>query len=133
MENILTSIYLKNLSYWKNQSLPNKDEKFTDPLFPPNINSLLSKNENGEFIDKKHGPQREERMKIEEIMWMRASEIFKNQKYLLFETKIEMADISQGSLGDCYFLASIASLAQYPKLIYQLFKQKASIKKVILN
>ena len=125
MENILTSIYLKNLSYWKNQSLPNKDEKFTDPLFPPNINSLLSKNENGEFIDKKHGPQREERMKIEEIMWMRASEIFKNQKYLLFETKIEMADISQGSLGDCYFLASIASLTQYPKLIYQLFKTKS--------
>ena len=110
MENVLTSIYLKNLSYWKNQSLPNKDEKFTDPLFPPNINSLLSKNENGEFIDNKHGPQREERMKIEEIMWMRASEIFKNQKYSLFETKIEMADISQGSLGDCYFLASIASL-----------------------
>ena len=124
MEKKLSSIYTTNLSYWKNQSIPNKDEKFTDPLFPPNINSLLSKDEYGKFIDKKHGPQMENRIKTEEITWMRASEIYMDQTYSLFETKIKMADITQGSLGDCYFLASIASLVQYPYLIYQIFKTK---------
>ena len=124
MDNLFSSPYIKNLSYWKNQSLPPRGQKFTDPLFPPNINSLLSKNEKGEFLDLKHGPKMEKRIKIEEIDWMRASEIFKNQKYSLFENQIQLSEISQGSLGDCYFLASIASLTQYPKLIYQIFKTK---------
>ena len=124
MENLLTSPYSKDLPYWKKQSPPIKDQKFTDPLFPPNINSLLSKNENGEFLDFKHGPKMEKRIKTEEIAWMRASEIFKNEKYSLFEKQIKISEISQGSLGDCYFLASIASLTQYPKLIYQIFKTK---------
>ena len=124
MENLLYSPYKMNLPYWKNQSFPKKDQKFTDPFFPPNINSLLSKNDKGEFIDKKHGPKMENRIKVEEITWMRASEIFKNQKYSLFEKKIEDAEISQGSLGDCYFLASISSLTQYPKIIYEIFKTK---------
>ena len=124
MDNLLTSPFIQNLPYWKNQSLPEKTHKFTDPLFPPNINSLLSKNQYGEFVDIKHGPKMEKRIKIEEITWMRASDIFKNLKYSLFESSIENVNISQGSLGDCYFLASIASLIQYPKLIYQIFKTK---------
>ena len=124
MENSLNSTYIKNLPYWKNQSIPQKGQKFTDPLFPPNENSLLSKDENGEFIDKKNGPKREKRMKSEEITWMRASEIYKSQKYLLFENKIDIVDISQGILGDCYFLASISSLTLFPNLIYQIFKTK---------
>ena len=131
MDNILTSPYIKDLPYWKNQSPPIKGHKFTDPLFPPNINSLLSKNENGEFLDFKHGPKMEKRIKVEEITWMRASEIFKNGIYSLFEKQIKISEISQGSLGDCYFLASIASLTQYPKLIYQIFKTKKM--KDILN
>ena len=35
-----------------------------------------------------------------------------------------MADIKQGGLGDCYFLASIANLANYPSLIFRMFKTK---------
>ena len=124
MDYFKKSPYSKNLPYWKNQPLPLQNEKFIDSYFPPNINSLLSKNENDEFIDKKHGPKTEHRIKTEEITWMRASDIFKNKKYSLFETYIDIINISQGSLGDCYFLASIFSLAKYPNLIYQLFKTK---------
>ena len=124
MEKNLASPYSQKLEYWKNQKPPEIGQKYTDPLFFPNINSLLSKKENGEFIDIKHGPQMENRIKIYEIIWLRASEIFKNQKYSLFESKIELSKISQGSLGDCYFVASIASLVQYPNLIYQIFKTK---------
>ena len=35
-----------------------------------------------------------------------------------------MEDIKQGTLGDCYFLTSIATLTEYPNLIYQMFKTK---------
>ena len=124
MEKNLASPYSQKLEYWKNQKPPEIGQKYTDTLFFPNINSLLSKKENGEFIDIKHGPQMENRIKIDEIIWLRTSEIFKNQKYSLFESKIELSKISQGSLGDCYFVASIASLVQYPNLIYQIFKTK---------
>ena len=40
----------------------------------------------------------------------------------LFENKIEFDDIKQGSLGNCYFLFAVASLTEFPKLIYQIFK-----------
>ena len=49
---------LKSLKYWKNQSPPLPNIPFTDPLFPPTINSLISKKLNGEYIDIKEGPIR---------------------------------------------------------------------------
>jgi calpain-15 len=39
----------------------------------------------------------------------------------LFYEKIEPADIKQGSLGDCYFLSSLAALAEHPNRIRKLF------------
>ena len=115
---------LKSLKYWKNQSPPLPNIPFTDPLFPPTINSLISKKLNGEYIDIKEGPIRSKKIDTINTIWKRCSDIFKNQKYLLFENKIEMEDIKQGTLGDCYFLASTAALTEYPNLIYQMFKTK---------
>ena len=43
----------KSLKYWKNQKPPLPNHQFTDSLFPPNINSLQSKDEYGIFIDLK--------------------------------------------------------------------------------
>jgi hypothetical protein len=113
-----------NIPYWNNQSAPEEGNEYTDPNFPPNENSLLSKDSNGEFVDKIEGEEYSQRIKSDEIEWKRCSEIFKNQKYLLFEGKIELNDINQGSLGDCYFLASVAALTKYPNLIYNMFKTK---------
>ena len=43
----------KNLLYWKNQTPCDKNIKdYIDKQFPPNINSILGKNEQGEYIDK---------------------------------------------------------------------------------
>ena len=114
----------KSLKYWKNQKPPLPNNQFTDSLFPPNINSLLSKDEYGIYIDLKEGPIRSKNIDIINTKWKRCSEIFKNQKYLLFENRIKKEDVIQGTLGDCYFLASVAALTEYPNLIYQMFKTK---------
>ena len=39
------------LIYWKNQDPPKTDEIFTDPLFPPTLNSLLGLDSSGKPID----------------------------------------------------------------------------------
>ena len=110
--------------YWKNQTPPKRGVKYTDDLFPPNENSLIGKDSNGNFIDPVEGENSAKRIKTNSLVWKRCSDIFKNKKYLLFEDKIEMADINQGTLGDCYFLASVAALTDYPNLIYKIFITK---------
>ena len=44
-----------------------------------------------------------------------------SSEYQVFYDKIEIEDIIQGSLGNCYFLSAIASLSKYPNLIEKLF------------
>lgn len=39
----------------------------------------------------------------------------------IFKNKVEPCDIKQGYLGDCYFLAGLAALAERPDRIFQLF------------
>ena len=39
------------LIYWKNQETPKTDEIFTDPLFPPTLNSLFGLDSSGKPID----------------------------------------------------------------------------------
>lgn len=43
----------------------------------------------------------------------------KNPK--LFQGKIEPNDIKQGDVGDCYFMAGLAALAENPQRIVKLF------------
>lgn len=54
------------------------------------------------------------------LKWKHYSEVFKNPQ--IFDKGIEPNDICQGELGDCYFLCSLASLAEYKKLIERLFE-----------
>ena len=42
----------------------------------------------------------------------------------LFDDGIDPNDINQGALGNCWFLASIASVAENPSLIKRLFITK---------
>ena len=113
-----------DLPYFKNQTLPEKGKQFTDPLFPPDKSSLHGLDSNGKPIDEEAYKQNKSSINLNEITFKRCSEIFKDKKYLLFKDKIEMADIKQGGLGDCYFLASIANLANYPSLIFRMFLTK---------
>ncbi|MCQ2820080.1 MAG: C2 family cysteine protease [archaeon] len=121
MEKVLD---LSQIPYYRNDQRPKEGELFTDPYFPPNQNSLHGKNEKGEYLDKVEGEEKAKRIDLKTIEWKRASEIFKGKKYFLFEDVIEIDDVKQGTLGDCYFLSSVGALTEFPYLIYNMFITK---------
>eukprot|EP00340_Litonotus_pictus_P002393 CAMPEP_0170516292 /NCGR_PEP_ID=MMETSP0209-20121228/2543_1 /TAXON_ID=665100 ORGANISM="Litonotus pictus, Strain P1" /NCGR_SAMPLE_ID=MMETSP0209 /ASSEMBLY_ACC=CAM_ASM_000301 /LENGTH=764 /DNA_ID=CAMNT_0010801111 /DNA_START=96 /DNA_END=2390 /DNA_ORIENTATION=+ len=89
-------------------------------MFPPNDHSLLALDLQGNFIgDDSH----KEAINTQATVWKAASEIF-GESFNLFDDKIECDDIKQGSLGNCYFLSSLASLCEFPDLIFQIFRTK---------
>lgn len=49
------------------------------------------------------------------IVWKRPSEISKNPQFSIDD--FTRFDIQQGEIGDCWFLAAVASLTQDPKLL----------------
>ena len=108
--------------YWKNQEPPKEGVMFEDPEFPPTVNSLLGLDKKGNPIDSKAYSEKAKNIKKSEIGFFRAKEIF-GDNYTLFSKKIEMGDVQQGSLGDCYFLSSIANICKFPNMVQKLFKQ----------
>jgi len=64
----------------------------------------------------------------EDIKWLYAEDICsKGGKALLFN-KIEPNDVSQGAIGDCWLLAAISALAEFPSFIENnLFQENDSL------
>jgi hypothetical protein len=79
-------------------------QTFIDPEFPPIISSLYSS----------------EKAPGKELVWRRPTSFLKGKPYHVFND-IEPCDILQGSLGDCWFLCALASMAEFPELIEELF------------
>ena len=109
--------------YWKNQEPPKDGVIFQDPEFPPTSNSLLGIDKNGNIVDSKAYNEKSKNIKTNEIAFYRPNEIF-GDNYCLFSKKIEMGDVQQGSLGDCYFLSSVANICKFPNMVQKLFRQK---------
>ena len=86
-------------------------EKYTDDQFPPNLNSLMGANQmrKAEWGD---------------TVWFRPDDFYGAGSYEIFQGKIEPNDIRQGALGDCYFLSTISSMAEWPERIKQIFVTK---------
>ena len=123
----------EKLEYWKSQHPPEKGKLFTDPLFPPNMNSLLALDSNGQPIDPKAYEENAEAIeKFKNVTFVRPNEIF-GDNYKLFSSKIEYDDIKQGGLGDCYFLSTVADLCRFPGIIANLFITKKKIQMVIMK
>ena len=55
--------------------------------------------------------------------WKRASKFSNADKEtpVLFLDGISPNDVAQGSLGDCYYLAALATLAEWPHRIKKIF------------
>ena len=112
--------------YWKNLQPPDLEQlrqsgyNFYDHTFPPTKNSLVSKNQYGEFVDKARGSSQLKDFEddieggSDRLVWKR----------VIVEGKIEFNDVQQGSLGDCYFLSSITILTEYPYLIKEKFRTR---------
>lgn len=87
---------------------------FMDKQFPNNNASLYQ-----------NPPHPEYKGQWANYTWSRASAILGQGKYtLLGKNDPSPSDIRQGQLGDCYFLCSLASMAEQPSLIRRLFYLK---------
>lgn len=84
---------------------------FRDKEFPPDMSSLVGPS-----------PPRSYRGQFNNIRWKRASEIFGENNFDVFVNRIDPGDVKQGSLGDCYFLCALASMAENPAMIKRLFE-----------
>ena len=87
---------------------------WTDSEFPPELSSLYDPQ-----IDRSCDANL-----FQSLTWKRASEIYQGQNPQIFADGIEPNDINQGSLGDCYFLAVLSSLAEFPHRISDMFVTK---------
>ena len=127
--NTVNSNIKKNLKYFKNQSPPHFKKyisnNYIDDLFPPNNDSILGLKK-GIAVEKI-----EERLKklnsefpfdVDNIIWLRAEEIFNYQNYNIFVNDISIDDVRQGYLGNCYLMSSLAAMTNIPQLICQLFR-----------
>jgi len=121
--------------YYKDQTRPKNDhEPYTDSLFPPTIDSLFPKKRRLSSLvaGNLQGLVEKDYVNVkilksfnfskDDIAWYRASEIFPNKRYTIFENKIEVNDIMQGNVGNCYFMSSLAAMCVSPQLIMELFR-----------
>jgi hypothetical protein len=89
----------------------NENMKFSDPEFPPTMESL---------VDPTSQIKGEYDRNWVNFEWGRVSDIFGTQFFKVFQD-IDPCDVRQGELGNCYFLSCLSALAEYPYLITRLF------------
>jgi hypothetical protein len=92
------------------QSIIKRNEKWNDPEFPHGPQAL--------FINGRHHSSHKDMWKFregKEFYWRRASDHFKEKRmdFRVYEG-MDPTDIIQGKLANCYFLASLAGLAEDP-------------------
>ncbi len=113
----LTAVNSKNTP--DNQPNQNFDGKglFEDPHLPAIVDTITKdmKNENYQTF--------------KDAIWRRPAEIMKcgYDEIKVFDT-IDVNDVKQGFLGNCYFLAALAGLAEVPKRVEAIFKTRTANK-----
>ena len=89
-----------------------KGKPWTDPDFPPQVKSLFDP-----VVDKEADAG-----KFSSYDWKRASDCYANPAVI--SDGITVSDINQGALGDCYFLAVLSAMAEFPDRIQALIETK---------
>jgi Calpain family cysteine protease len=110
MEKSVSFIAQSSLYEKLQRELESTGTVYTDPKFKPEFSSIAG------FGDLHGYPENY----LRNIKWKRPDEIF-GQTYCIFDEDIEPNDIQQGILGNCYFLAAIAAIAEFPNRIKRLF------------
>ena len=82
---------------------------WTDPDFPPQLSSIYNTSRDKYY----------DRNLFDSLEWRRASDIY--SRPVVFDNGIAPDDIVQGALGNCYFLACLSSLAEFPDHVKDLF------------
>jgi hypothetical protein len=95
---------------------------WTDKAFPPNDNSVLSSP--NAAADHVADIQAHAGGKIE---FLRAGKDLCGKEAALFKS-VHPNDIAQGVLGDCWFLAALAGLAEFEGAVFNLFQEKTATK-----
>lgn len=115
----------KGCLYGQNYHKLHKKEKkagslFTDPHFPPTIQSLSYSGELAD--DAARGTEgRLAGTGIEDISWIRAKELFPLAQLVVDGPSKN--DVNQGSLGNCWFLCGLTGLAEVPHIFKQVVPQ----------
>ena len=60
---------------------------------------------------------------LNNLPWLRPEVFFQGEEVKMYDT-IHSNDIEQGGLGDCYFLAAISAIAEFPERLERLFLTK---------
>lgn len=111
--------FLKVKEYYRNQKPDlNMTSNFVDEHFPPNMDSLIYLNPSN---DASKDVTEEEKELLKSFTWKRAGEVLRN--HVLYD-QIEIEDIHQGQIGNCYFLSAISATAEYQERFDKVFVTK---------
>ena len=110
----------ENYKIYKNQKKPRNNEIWKDDIFPPNENSLLGKNNRGEYLDPNEGKYK--MINTSEIEWKRISDII--PKPVIFEDIIDLNNLRFGRLSYMYFYSVLSALSKFPSLINKIILTK---------
>ena len=108
--------------YFKNQAPYSGDQEYTDDIFPHDVNALLGKDANGNPIDAEASSKAASLIKSGEIEFKRASELFKDTRYVFISDNIKMEDIVPGDIDDAYFLFAVQNLCKFTGNLDKLFQ-----------
>jgi hypothetical protein len=108
-----------HIKSFKNQE-PSEEDDFTDYLFPPEKGSLCPYNHEQKLWEKPKYVSEADIKDWELFKWERADK-FLDKTYEIFYQGIDVNDIIQGKIGNCYFQSAVAALTFFPQLVYRLF------------
>jgi hypothetical protein len=68
----------------------------------------------------------QEMSKVRSIEWKRVSEVFDDSYSLWGTNGITPHDIAQGSIGNCWYLAAAAALAEFPERLNRVVENEST-------